>query len=115
MAPLHPQVGVHALSLLNAPDASALHHPISLSAPQGIEMVGNEAAQTFWMNTARAIDWIREPTVAYGTVEGEKVSTISTAEGVGKGADDDSGSEQPGSLKLLSTYVTPTPRPPLET
>lgn len=74
--PIHPQPANHTLSLLSAKDHDSLHKPISVvqASPDGIKTIGATPAQIWWLNAAKCIDWIKEPKIAYGHVEGELVS-----------------------------------------
>lgn len=69
---VHPQIAIHELSLLATAEKGGLHTPPS-SAEAGIEQMGSKTANTYWLNAARQIDWIKPPTVAYGLVNGEAV------------------------------------------
>lgn len=73
---VHPQRAIHAISLLSnnpsGPSTAGVHLPVSLTQDvPGVTKLGADAAQAFWMNAARDIDWFEEPAMAYGHVEGE--------------------------------------------
>ncbi|KAL8276541.1 hypothetical protein RQP46_011031 [Phenoliferia psychrophenolica] len=67
----HPQLEIHALSLLGTASKSPVVHDPARQSPPEIEPVGNADAQAFWLNAAKGIDWIKPPTVAHGLVEGD--------------------------------------------
>ena len=65
--PMHPQIAIHKLSLLNKGTGEQILH-----APKdsGESSTGN----LFWLNAARQIDWIKQPKIAHGVASGDQVS-----------------------------------------
>lgn len=74
MVSAHPNRSIHQLSLLSS-ESSAGVHSQKLERKGNVTPIGNDEAQAFWLNQSRCIDWIKQPTIAYGLVDGDKVSS----------------------------------------
>lgn len=72
---MHPQQGVHRQSLLFPPEALKHSQDEEAILPlpsnfDGKRSRGSKHAQAFWLGAANAIDWFKQPSVAYGAVQG---------------------------------------------
>lgn len=69
----HPQQYVHEASLLSSKVDSHVLVPQSAAKAENAGH-GNAAAQAFWLNAAKSIDWVQPPKLAYGVPQnGDKV------------------------------------------